>query len=71
MGKILNDKNLVNFHIDDEFRFYSQNPKKDFFPIITPAFPSMNSTYNVSLVTRNIMLNEMEKAMEITKHLMR
>ena len=71
MDKILNDKNLVNFHIDDKYKFYLPDQKKDFFPIITPAFPSMNSTYNVSLVTRNIMLNEMEKAMEITKHLMK
>ena len=30
----------------------------------------MNSTYNVSLTTRNIMITELEKAMEITKHMM-
>jgi poly(A) polymerase len=67
--EIKNDPNLVAFHIDDQQLFYKEN-EKDYFPIITPAFPSMNSTYNVSLTTRNIMLTEIEKAMEITKHMM-
>lgn len=34
-------------------------------PIITPAFPSQNATYNVSLSTRNAMLTEFEKALII------
>ena len=68
---ILNDPELVKFKIEDESLFYKQDQHADFFPIITPAFPSMNSTYNVSLTTRNIMITEMEKAMEITKHMMK
>lgn len=31
----------------------------------------MNSTYNVSLTTRNVMITEIEKAMEITKFIMK
>jgi poly(A) polymerase Pap1 len=61
---------LVSFKIDDSL-FYKPNEHGDFFPIITPAFPSMNSTAGVSLTTRNIMITELEKAMEITKHMMK
>lgn len=38
-------------------------------PIITPAFPSMNSTYNVSHSTKNVMLTEFTKAAMITQEL--
>ena len=69
LGEIKNDPELVQFPIGDPKLFY--NPQeRAFFPIITPAFPSMNSTFNVSKTTRNIMITELEKAMEITKHIM-
>jgi poly(A) polymerase len=38
-------------------------------PIITPAFPSMNSTYNVSESTRHVLLTELEKGAIITQAL--
>ena len=47
---------------------YQLDPKA-VMPIITPAFPSMNSTYNVSHSTRNVMLTEFEKAAMITNEL--
>jgi poly(A) polymerase len=37
--------------------------------IITPAFPSMNSTYNVTQQTKQILLTEFEKAAMITREL--
>ena len=40
-------------------------------PIITPAFPSMNSTYNVSISTKDVMLTEFEKAAMITSELIK
>ena len=38
-------------------------------PIITPAFPSQNATYNVSLSTMRSILTEFDKAWKITEAL--
>lgn len=71
LGEIKNDPELVSFPIDAEsLKIYKPKPT-DYFPILTPAFPCMNSTHNVSITTRNIMITELEKAMEITKNLMK
>jgi poly(A) polymerase len=40
-------------------------------PIITPAFPSMNSTHNVSQSTRKVILTEFDKALKITEALIK
>jgi len=34
-------------------------------PIITPSYPQQNSTFNVTISTRNIIINEFNKAKEI------
>ncbi|XP_066532725.1 poly(A) polymerase alpha isoform X2 [Hoplias malabaricus] len=39
-------------------------------PIITPAYPHQNSTYNVSLSTRNIMADEFKRGLAITDEIM-
>lgn len=39
--------------------------KKNLMPIITPAYPSMCATYNVSLSTRAIVVKELERGNEI------
>ncbi|VDL73873.1 unnamed protein product [Nippostrongylus brasiliensis] len=36
-------------------------------PILTPAFPEQNSTFNVTNSTRSIMINEMKEGLEIMK----
>ena len=39
-----------------------ENPRvKDLMPVITPAFPSMNSTHNVTESTKQLMLDEFER----------
>lgn len=36
-------------------------------PIITPAFPSMNSTHNVTATTKRVMTEEFKRAVEVLK----
>lgn len=39
-------------------------------PIITPAYPQQNSTFNVSLSTRSIMQEEFKLGLSITEDIM-
>jgi len=40
-------------------------------PVITPAFPSMNSTYNVTETTKRILLDEFRKGYQMVDHVER
>ncbi|XP_061220887.1 poly(A) polymerase gamma [Neopsephotus bourkii] len=39
-------------------------------PIITPAYPQQNSTYNVSPSTRAIMVEELQRGLEVTNEIL-
>ncbi|XP_062857805.1 poly(A) polymerase alpha [Trichomycterus rosablanca] len=39
-------------------------------PIITPAYPQQNSTYNVSVSTRNVMVEEFKQGLAITDEIL-
>ncbi|NWV71039.1 PAPOG polymerase, partial [Malurus elegans] len=40
-------------------------------PIITPAYPQQNSTYNVSLSTRAVMVEEFQRGLEVTDEILK
>jgi poly(A) polymerase len=44
---------------------WNQQYSKDLFPVITPAYPCMNSTYNVSPATKRIMESEFKRGQDI------
>ena len=64
---IANDPSAVPFAIPESL-IYEPNMQAK-MPIITPAFPSMNSTFNVSESTKNVLLTEFEKGAIIAKAL--
>lgn len=39
-------------------------------PIITPAYPQQNSTFNVSLSTRTVMVEEFKQGLQLTDNIM-
>ena len=65
--EIANDKNKVTFAIPEEMIWVPR--PTELMPIITPAFPSMNTTYAVGQTQKNIILTELEKAAMVTQEL--
>jgi len=47
----------------------SEGDQQQIMPIITPAFPCVNSAFNVSKVTKKILLEEFHRAAKITKRI--
>merc|ERR1712126_613233 len=45
----------------------STSDRHHLMPIITPAFPSMNSTHNVSNTTKKILLSEFKRANDMVE----
>jgi len=48
----------------------AKNKTKNIMPIITPAYPAFNSTFNVSKTTKNIILKELRKGHDIMKKIL-
>ncbi|XP_069117159.1 poly(A) polymerase beta-like isoform X1 [Argopecten irradians] len=61
--KPLHTDNRLNFPVWDP----RVNPSDRFhlMPIITPAYPQQNSTFNVSLSTRTIMMEEFKRGLDV------
>mmetsp|Transcript_34009 Transcript_34009/g.25097 ORF Transcript_34009/g.25097 Transcript_34009/m.25097 type:complete len:227 (+) Transcript_34009:385-1065(+) len=68
LTSLKNDESQVDFQIPSDL-YYKSSDKNDLMPIITPAFPSMNTTHNVSVSTSLALLTEFEKARIITHDL--
>eukprot|EP00475_Leptophrys_vorax_P042319 TRINITY_DN7983_c0_g1_i1.p1 TRINITY_DN7983_c0_g1~~TRINITY_DN7983_c0_g1_i1.p1 ORF type:complete len:787 (+),score=186.65 TRINITY_DN7983_c0_g1_i1:53-2413(+) len=48
---------------------WNQVYSRDIFPVITPAYPCMNSTYNVSQATKRIMETEFTRGRDFYAHI--
>ena len=62
---ILNDSNLVTFDMGSNL--FKELSYKDMMPIMTPSFPSVNSSFNISDSTKEVFLTEFEKGQKITQ----
>ena len=50
--------------------FYREN-RDHLMPVLTPAYPTMNSTHNVSHSTKEAMMTEFEKGFKIVEALIK
>ena len=48
---------------------YNNSDKTHLMPIITPAYPQQNSTFNVTTSTRKIMIDEIKRGSEIIQQI--
>eukprot|EP01071_Lankesteria_metandrocarpae_P003403 Lankesteria_metandrocarpae@DN2934_c0_g1_i1.p1 len=60
---------LANFRVWNPQR--NQHDKQHLMPVITPAFPAMNSTHNVTHTTMRILTDEFRRAFEIVESIQR
>ncbi|SOS77518.1 poly(A) polymerase PAP, putative [Plasmodium sp. gorilla clade G1] len=68
-------QNIKKYNIEGLNNFPVWDPEKNIkdklhiMPIITPAFPCMNSTHNVTYCTRNILIEEFKRAHSIIQYM--
>ncbi|KAI4837247.1 poly(A) polymerase PAP [Plasmodium brasilianum] len=68
-------QNIKMYNVDGLKNFPVWNPEKNIkdklhvMPIITPAFPCMNSTHNVTYCTRSILIEEFKRAHSIITYM--
>ena len=65
--EIANDPSKVTFAIPGDLIYVPD--QRQLMHVVTPAFPSMNSTYAVGLSQKNVLLTEFEKAAMIMEEL--
>lgn len=65
--EIANDVTKVSFAIPQELIYVPQ--ERQSMHVVTPAFPSMNSTYAVGISQKNVLLTEWEKAAAIMEEI--
>ena len=46
-------------------------PKRDVLPILTPCYPSFNSTVNASLATREVLIAELQRGKQVCDEILR
>jgi poly(A) polymerase len=68
MLRPMQDNNKLGFPVWDPRT--NVHDRYHLMPIITPAYPQQNSTYNVTLSTRTVMVEEFQKALEVTQRIM-
>ena len=59
----------IKYNLNSEL-FYKEN-EKHIMPVLTPAYPAMNSTHNVCESTKEAILTEFEKAFKIVEALIK
>lgn len=57
-------------HDKDVWNPTNERCRKDLFPILTPCYPSQNSTYNVMTCTRDVMIKEFQRARDLTRKIL-
>jgi poly(A) polymerase len=55
----------------DEKVWSAQTNTQDLMPIITPAYPAMNSTYNVNIHTKHVIMEEFRRGFDVMAELLK
>lgn len=59
----------VDCNVDFYFVQVNAQDRYHLMPIITPAYPQQNSTFNVSLSTRTIIMEQLQNGLQLTEEI--